>query len=282
MAIRASGLTLENLRQRLAERGIRVSAATLSYWQGGRSRPERADSIAAVGMLEEVLDLRDGALTDLLRPRPSRGQTSSRLAHPVRLWPDPGPVIRTLGQLDRSSDHRLEWLSVHDVYEIGADRRPLSLSVRLALRASGDDVDRVLAVHCANAPTEPPPALGELRYCRRGRVRHDGSFIAFELFFDRILARGDTAVVEYELRFPGERMTIQFYDRRFRHPVREYLCIIRFDRNAVPVRCYSYECERIGLARLRTAELWIGTSRSTHITKRNVEEGILGVEWEWE
>jgi hypothetical protein len=104
MAIQASGLTLESLRQRLGERGIRVSVATLSYWQAGRSRPERADSIEAVGVLEEILGLRAGGLTELLQPRPSRGQPSSRPVHPNRLWPDPGPVIRTLGQLDRSSD----------------------------------------------------------------------------------------------------------------------------------------------------------------------------------
>jgi hypothetical protein len=158
----------------------------------------------------------------------------------------------------------------------------MSLSVRLVLRALGDHVDRVLAIHCAGAVTEPPPGVGELRYCRRGRMRHEAGFVAFELIFDRILARGDTAVVEYELRFSAGRGTTQFYDRRFRHPAREYLCIIRFDRTAVPARCYTYECERIGLTRLRTAEVWIGTSRSAHIAKRNLEAGILGMEWEWE
>lgn len=282
LAIQASGLTLESLRYRLGQRGVHVSAASLSYWQGGRSRPERADSIVAVGMLEEVLDLPKGALTDLLKPRRPRGQTCNP-AHPARLWPDPEPVIRTLSHLDQSCDHRLEWLSVHDVCDIGADRRPSSLSVRLVLRASGDDVDRVIAVHNAEAATEPPPVLGEVRYCRRGRVRYDGRFVAFELFFDRILARGDTIIVEYELLFPGARMVANFYDRRFRHAVREYLCIIRFDRGALPVRCYRYDCESVDLMQFRrTEELWVGASCNAHITEHDIERGIVGLDWEWE
>jgi hypothetical protein len=281
-AIQESGLTLESLRHRLGQRGIRVSVATLSYWQGGRSSPERADSIAALGVLEEILDLPAGALTDLVKPRRRRGQTTSGPAHPARLWSDPQPVVRMLGQLDRSSDHRLEWLSVHDVYEVDARRRPASLSVRQVVRASGADVDRLVAVHRADAETESPPVLGDLRYCRRGRVRHEKGFIAFELFFDRVLERGDTAVVEYELTFPGDRPIAHSYDRRFRHPVRDYLSITRFCRHVLPTRCYRYERETVDVPPYRIDEPWVGTSGGVHITKSDVDGGILGLEWEWD
>jgi hypothetical protein len=233
-------------------------------------------------MLEQILDLPGGALTDLLAPRRRRGQTGGGPAHPARLWSDPQPVTTMLGQLDRSSDHRLEWLSVHDVYRVDADRRPRSLAVRQVVRACGDDVDRVVAVHRGGGETESPPALAELCYCRRGRVRHEAGFLAFELFFDRVLARGDTAVVEYEIEFPGERPVAHFYDRRFRHPVRDYLSVIRFDRKMLPARCYGYERETVDLPQRRTAELWVGTSGSAHITSGGVGGGILGVEWEWE
>ncbi|GAA0360540.1 hypothetical protein NE235_21505 [Actinoallomurus spadix] len=281
-AIQNSGLTLESLRTRLRQRGIRVSAATLSYWQGGRSRPQRPDSIAAVGVLEQILELPAGTLTDLLRPRRRRGQAGGGPLHPARLWSDPRPVLTMLGQLDRSSDHRLEWLAVHDVYEVGADRRPRSLVVRQVVRASGDDVDRVVAVHRAEAETDPPPALGDLRHCRRGRVRHEAGFIAFELFFDRVLARGDTAVVEYELGFPGDRPITRFHERRFRHSVKEYLAIVRFDRQVLPARCYRYDRDTVDVPRRRTAELWVGSSGGVHITRSGVAGGITGLEWEWE
>jgi hypothetical protein len=42
-AIRARGLGLERIRERLLAHGVSVSMATLSYWQSGRSRPERRD-----------------------------------------------------------------------------------------------------------------------------------------------------------------------------------------------------------------------------------------------
>src|SRR5437016_1411735 len=40
-AVRSRGLTLRQLQYRLRARGVAVSAVTLSYWQSGRSRPER-------------------------------------------------------------------------------------------------------------------------------------------------------------------------------------------------------------------------------------------------
>jgi hypothetical protein len=150
------------------------------------------------------------------------------------------------------------------------------------VRASGDDVDRIVAVHRAGDGTDSPPALGTLRHCRRGRVRHEAGFIAFELFFDRVLARGDTAVVEYELEFPDDRPVTCFYDRRFRHSVRDYLAVVRFDRQMLPARCYGYDRATVDAPQRRTAELWVGSSGGVHLTESGMEGGIIGLEWEWE
>lgn len=278
-AIHGSGLTLESLRSRLAQRGLRVSAATLSYWQRGRSRPERAESLAAVAALEGILDLPAGALTDTLRRRRPRGQASGGPARPARLWSDPRPVPRALAELDRSAEHRLEWLSVHDVHDIDANRRPRSLSVRKILRASGDDVDRVLAVHQVDGER---PVLNETRYCRRGRARFDSGVLAFELFFERVLNRGETAIVEYELEFPDSHSVARSYDRRFRNPVHEYLCVVRFDPGALPARCYRYRRETFDARSCSITELWVGASRSVHSVSSDIDGGIVGVEWEWD
>lgn len=43
--LRASGLTLVELRTRLAERGASVGLSTLSYWRSGRVGP-RADAVS--------------------------------------------------------------------------------------------------------------------------------------------------------------------------------------------------------------------------------------------
>jgi len=73
-AIQARGLGLERIRERLLVQGVSVSMATLSYWQSGRSRPERRDSLAAVALLEEVLELPVGTLSGSLGPPRPRGR----------------------------------------------------------------------------------------------------------------------------------------------------------------------------------------------------------------
>ena len=78
LAIEASGLTLEQVRQELASRGAFVSMATLSYWRRGLSRPERPESLLAVDSLEDVLGLSTGALSGQLGPRRPRGRIAAR------------------------------------------------------------------------------------------------------------------------------------------------------------------------------------------------------------
>ncbi|MCI0689357.1 MAG: hypothetical protein L0Y54_19295 [Sporichthyaceae bacterium] len=80
LAIRSRGLTLERIRVRLLERGVRTSLASLSNWQRGRCRPERARSLQAVRELEDILGLPADSLVTLLGPRRPRGRWLQRAA----------------------------------------------------------------------------------------------------------------------------------------------------------------------------------------------------------
>lgn len=53
-------LPLDRVRSRLAEQGLAVSVATLTYWSTGRSVPSRSSSLAVVSALEEVLGTSPG------------------------------------------------------------------------------------------------------------------------------------------------------------------------------------------------------------------------------
>ncbi|TDD92620.1 helix-turn-helix domain-containing protein [Actinomadura rubrisoli] len=304
-AIQASGLTLERIRHRLGQRGLTVSVATLSYWQRGRSRPR---SRAVVATLEEILQVPAGTLTDLLDdPAPSappvrggagRGGLATGPPGPgdrgraaSDLWPDPDRYACLVGQLDRSGDHRLERLSIHDVYRLDEVRRSWSLSVRTVLRAAGDDIDRVVCVHQTATSKDGEAEITGVRYCRPGRVRTDDGLMAFELVLDRVLAAGDTAVVEYELG-PVVEADVAYeraldgwvadsYDRRFSHPVHDYVAIIQFEGGRLPARCYGFTAETSDAPRRRLGELWIGTSGSANLAVGNVRRGIVGIEWEW-
>jgi hypothetical protein len=299
-AVQASGLTLERIRHRLGRRGLTVSVATLSYWQRGRSRPRSRTVVAA---LEEILQVPPGALTELLDdPAPAAAPAlppagrAGSAAGPAGaadrgrsardLWPDPERYACLVGQLDRSGDHRLERLSIHDVYRLDGVRRSWTLSVRTVLRAAGDDIDRVVCVHqvaggeAAAAPGAGGGGLASVRYCRPGRIRAGGGMMAFELVFDRVLSAGDTAVVEYELG-PVAGPASDSYDRRFSHPVHDYVAIIQFDGDRLPARCYGFTAESSHAPRQRLGELWVGTSGSANIAVGAVRRGIVGIEWEW-
>lgn len=345
-AVQASGLTLERIRHRLCRRGLTVSVATLSYWQRGRSRPRSREVVVA---LEEILQVPPGTLTELLddpaptapavRPGPVAGPAGAaeRLRRARELWPDPERYAWLVGQLDRSGDHRLERLSIHDVYRLDESGRSWTLSVRTVLRAAGDDIDRVVCVHQTGAADPPrngaapsPPSgsvgaaesepdasgtprspgatqvhsapqasgatqspgapdvrpaagkagLARVRYCRPGRVRAEGGLMAFELVFDRVLSAGDTAVVEYELG-PVGQPACDSYDRRFPHPVHDYVAIVQFAGDRLPARCYGFTAESSQAPRRRLGELWIGTSGSANFAVGAVRRGIVGVEWEW-
>ncbi|MVZ99495.1 hypothetical protein F8568_003705 [Actinomadura sp. LD22] len=298
-AVQASGFTLERLRHRLGRRGLAVSVATLSHWQRGRSRPR---SRAAVAILEEVLEVPPGTLTGPLddagpAPVPSRAGGPPGAPPPAaeELWPDPRLYADLVGQLDRSGDHLLERLSVHDVYRLDTHGPRWTLSVRAVLRAAGDDVDRVVCVHRTGPdalpaePVEPAEWTAELsgvRYCRPGRVRAGGGLMAFELVFDRVLTAGETAVIEYDLRPSGTGPVPggppDGYDRRFSRPVHDYLAIVQFGAGRLPARCYGFTADGPLAPRRRLGELWIGTSGSANIAVGPVRHGIVGVEWEWE
>jgi len=65
-AIASSGLSLEELAERLAKAGNRVSTSSLSAWQSGLSRPVRTASLRALGDVEKVLGVEPGSLAALL------------------------------------------------------------------------------------------------------------------------------------------------------------------------------------------------------------------------
>src|SRR5262245_19537372 len=87
-AIRASGLSLDRIQYRLRARGLTISVTALSYWQSGRRRPERPESLSALKHLEEVLGVESGSLTALLGPPRPRGRAQrTPSAMPIEaLW----------------------------------------------------------------------------------------------------------------------------------------------------------------------------------------------------
>lgn len=273
-AISRRGLSLERIQDRLAERGVTVSVATLSYWQSGRSQPGRKASLAAIAHLEVILGLRAGELRDSLPARRERPRRSTVPALDV-LWPE-AHAAAVLERLDTRWDAELDRLTVHDVMRIGADRRQEVLAVRQAMRARCDGPDRRVVLHSQDDATAGLPEIHAVRGCRLGRVEGDpeGGVVGAELEFFHPLRRGETVIVEYELVSPSPGPHDSEYTRRLRLPMREYLLVVEFDQAALPESVVAV-CDG------QERPIVLDEAHRAHVVHTDSTPGLTGLRWSW-
>lgn len=286
-AIKASGLSLDRIQHRLQLRGVTISVATLSYWQSGRRRPERPESLDALRHLEAVLRVPSNGLTALLGPPRPRGRRrrSGRLLPIDALWGRSESLSNLLSRVDTSSDGNLARLSQHDRCEVNADRQLRSVRIGQVLRAEQDEVDRWVLVYDWEAPTATSPEITGLRNCQLGRVAvdNDSHILVAELLFDRPLASGETLIMEYQVINPvsDHGMVADSYCRRLRLPVRDYVVEVRFDPTMIPVRCQQFSSPAGDVRLARRRNLTLSPTGETHAVALGVGPGLFGIEWDW-
>ncbi|GAA2974543.1 XRE family transcriptional regulator [Actinokineospora diospyrosa] len=266
-AITARGLTLDRVRYHLAEQGVDVSVATLSYWRRDRRRPEREESLRAVQALESLLGLPATSLITLLGPPKPRGRWLRR--------PSELPMA---AEFDDPDEGESCLVSVHDVFTVGDDHAERGARSRLVVRGERGRVTRCLVRYQADTP-DFPPALVDVRFCRRGRVRVDetGLMVA-ELVLDRALREGEHAVVEYEMAAaPGP--PVEFYYRQFLAPVAEYSQQIQFE-GARPAHCHGFRQSSLSAPEV-VEPLAVGPSGASSQVGFNLAPGVFGTRWSW-
>jgi hypothetical protein len=283
-AIQARGLGLERIRTRLAGQGVSISLATLSYWQSGRSRPERRDSMVALTHLERVLEVAPGSLTGLLGPPRPRGRWLTKAPDTpgiTAFWPDSDPIGSAVRDVDTRWDSRLTRLSQHDLVTVGPDREERSIVSRQVLRAEADGPDRWVAILHIDDHPSTLPLVRPLRHCRLGRVvnRAQDGLVVAELLFDRPLSRGETIITEHALVNRAPCPLATNYERKFRLPVREFVLEICFDAAALPKRCVQYT--RMEGGREHATPAFIGKANSVHGVALNIGPGCYGFRWDW-
>jgi hypothetical protein len=280
-AIEESGLSLERLRHHLAAHGVAVSRASLSYWRTGRSRPERASSLDAVSVLEDVLNVQPGTLKSLLGPPAPRGRwlggPPERMAR-HRLWPALHPIS---AELKPPPDGHVRFWSVHDTVFVDDRSRERQLHVRLVAEAMADRVDRIVTFFQSDSPDQGGPVYEGLQSCTLGRVLtdHTAGLTVGELMLDRVLAAGEVAAVTYTLRF-GPGHVVDHYHRRFTRPAPLYVCQVQFGSRA-PRLVRGFEQRQLTGPRVQGAVLPLGASHAATFAARDVAPGIVGVRWDW-
>ncbi|QNE23177.1 XRE family transcriptional regulator [Kribbella qitaiheensis] len=263
--------------------GVSVSLATLSYWQSGRSRPERRESMTAVELLEGVLELPAGRLIASLGPPRRRGRWLSTVPvspEVAAFWPRPDAVEDAVSEVDIRWDERLTRISQHDRVFVSADGGERSYHSRQVLRAEADGPDRWVVIMHLDEHDRPLPTIRPLRHCRLGRtvLRPADGLLVAELMFDRPLRKGETVITEHELENSAPYPPADNYERKFRLPVREFVLEICFDPARLPVSCVRY-------SRLDAADeiaQQVEPSGSVHGVALNFGPGRYGFRWDWQ
>ncbi|WP_052390686.1 transcriptional regulator [Streptomyces sp. NRRL B-24484] len=284
-AIRESGLGLEGIQRRLAGRGLQVSVSSLSYWQRGRSRPERTESLTVVRALEDVLMLRPDSLIVLLGPRRPRGRWINHVPGSIdyaSTFGDP-EVGGVLADLDPRNNARLENLHTRIDVHIGEHREEQRVDVLQVLRALGDGADRLVLLTRSDSSTDGAPGVTDLVGCRLGRRRTAAGkegFAAAELLFDLPLQPGQATVIEYSYACPSSEVETQ-YERMVRFPSKNLVLRARFHPTMLPAGCElawrpSHDAPPQILEELRISP----TGQACGIVPE-AEPGVHGLYWEW-
>ncbi|MGZ9930288.1 hypothetical protein ACXNSR_10370 [Streptomyces sp. NC-S4] len=285
-ALAARGLPLHRVQHRLAAQGIKVGVTSLSYWQQGARRPRHPESLRAVGALERILELPDGALLRLLAAQdPGPGSARPPTRSYRALFSLGGTVERLLDGMDLPPDGGLHSVGHHERVRIGPAGELRVRESQQIVRAHRDGVDRYLAVHHG----DPGCDVSRMRVtayenCRTGRVRchPESGVVVAELLFDARLRRGDTHVFGYAVE-DGTGARSGEYVRGFSYAGGQYMLQVGFDEAALPVRCRRFVRDGPGAPRTGLVDLTpSGRHRAVHLVEQSVRRGILGIAWDWD
>ncbi|MEV7005513.1 hypothetical protein [Streptosporangium sp. NPDC051022] len=288
-AVEARGLTLDRLRHRLEERGLRVGMTSLSYWQQGLRRPERPESLRAVRALEEILILPPRSLMGLLGPpRPrgrGQGNGASPGAMPYSSLLEPSRALSALlHDLDGVADgKRLQITGMYETLQIGSDRSVVRRETLQVVRAQEDATDRHVIVYRGDLGCDVERVrIRALEDCRVGRVRRDGptALVAAELLFDRALRVGETQVIRYELADPSGVETTE-YERGFRSPVGQYTLRVSFAPSAPPINIRRFAHHEHSADEHDQVALTLNAHHAVHLVADSLQPGLIGIRWDW-
>ena len=278
-AIAGSGRSLEALRRRLAERGTPVSIATLSYWQSGRSKPQRGSSLRAVLHLEELLQLPPGHLLDRIGPRRRPFLPQQELAFGGLPIDHPDAEL-ALADLGFGANPALVDVTIHDTLDVDDQGVERVRTIRNVVRAVRPGAQRLPALLTIDVPSGERAEFVAVSGCTLGRQvsRPEVGVFAAELVLDRPLRLGESAAAEHRVLIPrdlGPRHCIEYYLVR---EVTELMIWVRFSPARLPARVVTYSS--LG-GRTVSNPVHLNGSTSVQHVLHQVGPGVVGVRWDW-
>ncbi|MCS0603599.1 hypothetical protein NX794_20620 [Streptomyces sp. LP11] len=284
--LQRSGLSLNRVTTRLADRGISLSVATLSCWQRGRRRPEQAASLRAVEELEPILGLAPGTLTTVLSPAPPRGAGLLTPADPTtmrRLLGTGSPAELALGKPVERLNEDLRPIGIRDVVHLDEQGRVSRLAVTHVMRAVRSGVDRMTGVFQLDEGQDPGGGIvvrsGGLAASSFAPRSH---CLVVEFTFGRTLARGETSIIEYEMPMGGAGApAAHCQERVVKARLRDLVMQIRFHPEAVPTHCSVHYRRRLGAEPEKIRRIPVDDFQQTHMVVSDATPGVHGISWVW-
>lgn len=272
-AIKSADLTLEQIVDRLRVAGAKTSPATLSYWQNGHSLPTRGRSVEVVQVLEGILHLPAGTLSQYLTNAPNVEYKAREVLD------DYDALNDILLSMDLDLGHHATMLASHDISTVHTDGTSITEVAREVMRVESETLRAIPLVY-EDPVARRAPALRAIHGGTVGRTHVDdtaGLFVG-EFVLERPLKRGDVFWVEFAIDWPSsgdgsgavKRMTVELgkvsvFDVYFEGAVPP---VIEYVVREAGAKDYTYAPARV-----------VG-NHATHVVE-DVAPGIHGISWKF-
>lgn len=269
-AISNRGLTLNRLQAHLAGRGLRVSAATLSYWSNGRSVPARTTSIPVITELEHILDVPAGHLTNALS-EPSPLQLSMEEDRERRL--------RTLiAAADMPNPYGQELVAIHLEVVVGADRSQRSSTTTVVVQCRTTEAKGWSMT--IDADQGQHVTAEALRGLALGRVLElDERATLFEMLYEPPLRHGECRRTQHRLTYTPAQEPCVMTGYALGRPTTVLIMGVSFE-GEVP-RSMERCLRRPGRSSEMESKELLVPAQDVEVVLTSPPVGLHALRWEW-
>lgn len=278
-AIRDSRLSLKQLQEQLARKGVHRDIATLDYWRNGQAIPTGNRDLKGVTVLEELLDLGAGQLLSRL---PS--DAVSRW-DPVRSAPIDRQLEEAYAVMGLPSLDSLEHIFLQDSVSISADfHRQAEVTTQL-VRATRDGVHNIPIALRQIFTEDEPPRISGISGCELHDVAmlDDEGLLCAELRLPRPLRKGQLHMFSYRMDWTFARdRDSDGITRLVRPGLRYWAATIDFAGDAPGYVEYNYEVEnftRLGTPTGTEMTQRIRSAKQVQRVLRGPLPGLHSIEW---
>ena len=189
-----------------------------------------------------------------------------------------GSALPPPGLYEATGQRRHETISLHEVHQVGPDRKPASHRVIQTLRALVDGMDYYPYIFDTNAATVVVRRGGT-----PGRLyRVDDSFFAMNIQLPEPLRAGETASMDHVTTFNYDELPPPELRRGTFHQIEQFMLEVRFDPAAVPQQVYWAEWDSFdNNVIIRRQPVELDQALAAHSYHERICKTIVGFCWDW-